>query len=103
MDELVDEYLHLAMNVKAGGLVIFNGDNNRLNEIAGKVSGQKISFGLSEDAECRILEVKRGVGAQTALLKYNGEPKEYSINRPGLHHIYAKIASMIIISRLKIS
>jgi len=104
MDELAEEYSYLAGRIKPGGKLLYNIDNTRIQEAARSAKVEKVSFGMSSDADFKIIEVKKDeLGSQVAKLRYNGEPKETIIKRPGIHHVYARMAGLIIANSFNIS
>ncbi len=103
MDELAEEYSSLAATLKPGGRLLYNIDNPRIRSLAQKARVEKISFGFAQESDFKIIEVKTGNGKQTAYLQYNGEPKETVINRPGIHHVYARMAALIIANSFNIT
>jgi UDP-N-acetylmuramoyl-tripeptide--D-alanyl-D-alanine ligase len=96
MDELVNEYQELIQKIPRHGLVVMNGDNERLRAAAKKSRAQVIFYGFKNDAKWQATGVKKTKQGQTFKIIHNNNSTQHAIRSFGRHHIYACLAGIII-------
>jgi len=96
MNELFGEYQEL-VNTASNSIFILNADNVRIREI-GKIAlkkNQVCYFGIDKKADWEAKNIKKTADGIEFDAVQNDESNHYKINRFGLHHIQAKLASII--------
>jgi UDP-N-acetylmuramyl pentapeptide synthase len=104
LDELIEEYEYLAGYVREKDLLILNYDNLKVRELAGKAKAEIYLFGLGSNEtpnnnglnfwSANIIGKEKGL--QKINIQHGAGQQEYSIERPGDHHVYALLASLIV-------
>lgn len=93
MDELVNEYKQLAKRLSKDSVFIFNGDNNRVNEVAASAKAKKISFGLKNGNDYQIVKT---ADEMVFNLVGGGGNQKIIIDRYGDHHKLSASAALIL-------
>jgi len=102
MNELAAEYLYLAKKIKDNGLVVLNLDNSRLIEIAKSVKAPRQTYGIeNKQADWRAEIIEKNNLGQKIKVIHQGKEKEFSLKRPGKHHVYALLAGLIVEKEIK--
>ncbi len=104
IEELMDEYEYLVSKINYDGLVILNYDNLKVRELAEKAKTEVCFFSLETDTPGKNNQpsfwsasiIKKEGGFQQIKVQHQAEQQEYKIDRPGDHHVYALLASLII-------
>jgi UDP-N-acetylmuramoyl-tripeptide--D-alanyl-D-alanine ligase len=96
MDELVGEYEYLARNIKKKGLVILNYDNLRVRNMAKITKGKIETFGLSDGADWRVVEINKSDNGQNVKVAREGKIVRHEIKKFGEHHVYSLLAGLIV-------
>lgn len=94
MDSLSQEFKTLAQQSQKA--TILNIDNKRIEEISQSIEN-KITYGLSNDADWQILNIdKTKTGQSFTCRNKTGEEHYLDIKRFGEHHVHAEIIAEII-------
>lgn len=102
MDDLVGEYEWLVRKTDKNGLVILNGDNNRVKRLSKKSAAKVMLFGMEEGLDWQIKNVTREEKGETFDILHNGKICGVKINRFGIHQIYTFIIGKIIDENVKV-
>jgi UDP-N-acetylmuramate--alanine ligase len=88
------DFLH---NLPFYGLAVLCVDDPSVREIAKQVKRPMITYGFSDDADLRAINVSQ-VGMRTAftVLRKGREPLDVSVNMPGKHNVLNALATIAI-------
>lgn len=99
MDELVGEYEHFIKLIDKKGYIILNTDNLRIKKLVSRGRATVITFGMAENGGQNYwrgtLEAKT-LKYQKIKIQHGPKTEEYILNCFGQHHIYAKLAGLIV-------
>ena len=85
----------LLENVKPGGTVVVNNDNEHVVRISSDYDGPKVTYGVEHDAEYRAIDVReRGLLGSTFMLVAEGERRAFDLALPGRHNLENLIAAI---------
>lgn len=96
MENLAEEFQFLVNRTADSGLVILNGDNPRLRDIAQKAACQVELFGFTESDWQALNFNKTGAGISFNLRTKGQEEGEIKLNRFGRQHAYAKLVALAV-------
>lgn len=96
LDDLLNEYKYLVAQLDKDGFLLINNDNPRIRSLNKNTKSTVISFGLSDDSDCHTQKIEKKLNGQNINVTYDNTCNDYFINRYGLHHVYAKMAGLII-------
>ncbi len=97
MDKLVSEYIYLAKNVKKGGRLILNWDNEKVRSLKKYSKVPVLYFGInSSEINGSIEGIKKEATGISFRLRYGDEIEEIKINRFGDHHAKALVVAQMI-------
>lgn len=101
MAGLVKEYEYLAGHIKKSGFAVLNYDIPKIRQIAKLSPAKVLSFGFEDGADYRALETNRVGAREKIIASLSGEKKEFEIDRPGKHQVYAFLARLLTEKALK--
>lgn len=104
IEELVDEYEYLVSHIDYSGLIVLNYDNLKVRELAEKAKTEVCFFSLEPGVHVKNNQsvfwsadiIGKEGGKQQVKIWHNGQQQEHQINRPGDHHVYALLGSLIV-------
>lgn len=96
MDELVEEYKYLAQIIPNDGLLILNGDNERIKTVGVAAKCKTIFFGIDNPCQWQGINITKSLDGQRVTIVNEGKKNEHFIKRFGRHHVYALLVGQII-------
>ena len=88
------EFLH---NLPFYGLAVVCIDDPVVRELLPQVGRPTVTYGLSEDADVRAIDVvQQGMQTHFTVLRAGREPLRVSVNMPGLHNVLNALATIAI-------
>lgn len=97
MDKLMSEYVYLAKNIRKGGKLILNWDNEKVRKLKRYAKVPVLYFGTgSEEADGNIEEIKKEIDGIRVKFYYNNKKNEVKINRFGAHHAKAAVVGQMV-------
>jgi UDP-N-acetylmuramoyl-tripeptide--D-alanyl-D-alanine ligase len=88
IDDIARAKGELAQSLPAEGTLIYNGDDPLVRTIAAKYSGRKISFGLTEEADVRAMDVEiAGLKETRFRITHDGVARKATIPLAGTHFV----------------
>lgn len=103
-ENILKAKLEILENLKPGGTIVINNDNDMLNKWAKEDKlYKKYTFGIDEEADVMAYNIKIGNKSSTYNVKINNE--EYTVNVPvsGKHFVYNSLCAIAIGNLLGIS
>jgi UDP-N-acetylmuramoyl-tripeptide--D-alanyl-D-alanine ligase len=95
VEKIAEAKRELLENVKDGGTIIVNNDNEHVVRISRGFAGRKVTYGIDHDAEYRAASVReRGLLGTTFTLKAEGETRNFDFSLPGRHNLENLIAAI---------
>lgn len=86
------------------GLAVLCVDDDNVREISGKVTKPVVTYGLSEDAQVRAVDIKAaGTQMQFTVLRPDHAPLPVVLNLPGLHNVRNSLAAIAIATLVGVS
>ncbi len=95
MDMIAEEYLKLVRAVDKIGTVILCNDDRRIKKLKTFCDAKVITYGLGEGSDFRATNLSKNMDSQSFALSHDDISVKESINRFGVHHIYAKLIGEI--------
>jgi len=96
LDEITDEMKYLVKKILESGKLIYNFDDERVKIIAGFSKAEAISYGLSDEAHARALNLKTTVQGQTFDFSFRDKKESIEIKKYGRHNVYAWMIAKIV-------
>ncbi|AQZ94752.1 UDP-N-acetylmuramate--L-alanine ligase [Halopseudomonas phragmitis] len=88
------EFLH---NLPFYGLAVLCVDDPVVREILPQVNRQVITYGLSEDADVRAVDIEqKGMQTHFTVLREGHEPLRVCVNMPGVHNVLNALATIAV-------
>lgn len=88
------EFLH---NLPFYGLAVLCVDDPVVREILPQVNRQVITYGLSEDADVRAVDIEqKGMQTHFTVLRDGHEPLRVCVNMPGVHNVLNALATIAV-------
>jgi UDP-N-acetylmuramoyl-tripeptide--D-alanyl-D-alanine ligase len=85
----------LLENVKDGGTIVINTDNEHVMRISEGFAGRKVTYGVHHDADYRATAVReRGLLGTVFTLEAEGTSREYELSQPGGHNLENLLAAI---------
>lgn len=95
MDSLVKEYRYLLKRMKSSGTAVINYDIPKLRQIAKMSPAKIISFGSESGADFQAIKIERRGAREKVTALLMGKEKEFEVDRPGKHQVFAFLAHKI--------
>lgn len=104
VDDVVKEKMSLAQAVKSEGLVIINGDDERIKAVRDSISASIMTYGLTDGLDVQASNYsllydddKENLAGLSYYLTYKGEIYPVKIKGAlGLHHVYTTLAAFAV-------
>ena len=88
------EFLH---NLPFYGLAVLCIDDPVVREILPQINRQVITYGQSEDADIRAVDIhQKGMQTYFTVLREGREPLKVSVNMPGVHNVLNSLATIAV-------
>jgi UDP-N-acetylmuramoyl-tripeptide--D-alanyl-D-alanine ligase len=95
VEKIAEAKRELLENVKPGGTIVINADNEHVMRISEGFAGRKITYGIDHDAEFRAANVReRGLLGTTFTLEAEGSARELELALPGRHNLENLLAAI---------
>lgn len=89
--------LEILEGLKAGGLVILNGDDSLLRELKGKLSYKTVYFGMNSDFDYAAQDYESlGETGTRFNIKLGAQTYKVAIPVPGIHNVYNTLAAIAV-------
>lgn len=95
INDIVEEMRNLIKSVKKDGVVLLNGDDNRVRALKNDSKAKVTVWGASEDCDAKISNIKNTENGQAFVLKSEGVKEDIEIKKFGYHNISAIVAAKI--------
>ncbi len=96
LDEIADEMKYLVKKIPENGKLIYNFDDAWVKILADFSKAEAISYGLSDEAQARALNLKTTVQGQTFDFFFRGKKEPVEIKKYGRHNVYAWMIAKIV-------
>lgn len=96
LDDIAKEIRVLVENVPPDGLLLLNGDDNRVFEQVKYAKSRRIVYGQSPQADARIENIQETAQGQNFDLVWQGETRKIETGRFGQHNLEAQAIAKIV-------
>lgn len=96
LNGLLNEYACLAEKLNKKNLLLLNNDNLRISSLKHRANAKVITFGFSKNSDCQADILKRTTSGQNIKIIFKNKFHNYNIKKFGRHHVYARMAGLII-------
>ncbi len=96
LDEFLGEYSDLARSLRPDSFLILNADNQRVFSLSSLSRARALSFGESEQADCRLISAETRLDGQFISYAFEGETRSELIKRFGRHHVRARLIRVLV-------
>jgi len=104
VEKIAEAKRELLENVKPGGTVVLNTDNEHVMRISKGFQGRKITYGIDHDAQYRATDIReRGLLGTRFALNAEGARREFDLVLPGRHNLENLLAAIATARSLGIS
>ncbi len=95
VEKIADAKRELLENMKPGGTIVVNADNEHVVRISRNFSGHKVTYGIDHDAGYRALNIReRGLLGTAFTLAAEWESREFDLALPGRHNLENLLAAI---------
>jgi UDP-N-acetylmuramoyl-tripeptide--D-alanyl-D-alanine ligase len=95
VEKIAEAKRELLENVKEGGTIVLNVDNEHVMRISQGFTGRKVTYGIDHDAEYRATRVtERGLLGTRFTLRAEGEDRDFELALPGRHNLENLLAAI---------
>ena len=95
IEKIAEAKRELLENVKSGGKIVINVDNEHVMRISEKFAGEKITYGIDHPAEYRATAVtERGLLGTRFTIRAEGEDRDFELVLPGRHNLSNLLAAI---------
>ncbi len=95
VEKIAEAKRELLENVKPGGIVVMNADNEHVVRIGRDFDGRRVTYGVDNDAEYRATGIQeRGLLGSTFALQAEGQTREFDLALPGRHTVENRLAAI---------
>lgn len=96
-ERMLDAFAAFASSVPANGAAILGIDHPGVAEIAPRIAGRQVHFGLHPDAHVRAEAIESRAGRQRARVRLaGGERFEFELPLPGRHNVLNALAALAV-------
>ena len=97
-ENLLDSFVAFCENVPFWGYLVINGDDKNFQKISSKISRKKITYGISQNCDYKIVDILSIEGCQKFKIEDSFLKKSHSfqINLPGRHNVFNAAASIVV-------
>ena len=104
LNQIKESFLKFLNLVPFYGFCVVNGDDPNVREISKGVSGKVLTYGLREENDLRVRELRVRGGFYTFKGQYKGKDLgEFELSLPGRHNLYNALASILTSLELGVS
>ena len=104
IEKIAEAKRELLENVKPGGSIVVNADNEHVVRIAAEFPGRKVWYGIEHDADYRVVELREhGLLGTSFTLQAEGEKREFRLALPGRHNLENLVAAIATARLLDVS
>ena len=104
VEKIAEAKRELLENVRPGGSIVVNHDNEHVVRIAKEFAGRKVSYAIDHEADYRAVEVReRGLLGATFVVEAEGGRHAFELTQPGRHNLENLLAAIATARLLKIS
>jgi len=101
LDDIANELGHLVEAVPKDGVVILNGEDERVRKLKEKTSVKVIVHGSDDQCDACINKIESTAEGQKFSFSYQGKTEQIKTERRGRHNINALVVAKIVASQLK--
>jgi len=95
IEKIAEAKRELLENVKSGGTIVINTDNEHVMRISEKFAGTKVTYGIEHDAQYRATNVtERGLPGTRFTVRAEGEDRDFDLALPGRHNLSNLLAAI---------
>jgi UDP-N-acetylmuramoyl-tripeptide--D-alanyl-D-alanine ligase len=95
VEKIAEAKRELLENVKSGGTIILNADNEHVMRISEDFSGHKVTYGIEHEADYRAIAVReRGLLGTQFTLDAEGTNRDLELSLPGRHNLENLLAAI---------
>lgn len=95
VEKIAEAKRELLENMKQGGTIVVNADNEHVVRISRDFSGHKVTYGIDHDAGYRALNIReRGLLGTAFTLAAEWESREFDLALPGRHNLENLLAAI---------
>jgi UDP-N-acetylmuramoyl-tripeptide--D-alanyl-D-alanine ligase len=104
VEKIAEAKRELLENLKPGGIVVLNADNEHVMRISKGFEGRKVTYGIDHDAQYRATNVReRGLLGTRFTIEAEGSKRELELALPGRHNLENLLAGIATARALGIS
>lgn len=95
VEKIAEAKRELLENVKPGGIIVINADNEHVVRISEAFDGRKVTYGIDRAAEYRGTNVReRGLLGTSFTVEAEGEKRQFDLSLPGRHNLENLLAAI---------
>jgi UDP-N-acetylmuramoyl-tripeptide--D-alanyl-D-alanine ligase len=95
VEKIAEAKRELLENVKSGGTIVINTDNEHVMRISQEFAGTKVTYGIEHDAQYRATAVtERGLFGTRFTVHAEGEDRDFELLLPGRHNLSNLLAAI---------
>ena len=95
IEKIAEAKRELLENVKSGGTIVINTDNEHVMRISEEFAGTKVTYGIEHEAEYRATAVtERGLLGTRFTVRAEGEDRDFKLALPGRHNLSNLLAAI---------
>jgi UDP-N-acetylmuramoyl-tripeptide--D-alanyl-D-alanine ligase len=95
VEKIAEAKRELLENVKPGGTIVINADNEHVMRISNEFAGTKISYGIDNDAAYRATKIReRGLLGTSFTLVAENSSRDFDLALPGRHNLENLLAAI---------
>ncbi len=104
VEKIAEAKRELLENVRPGGSIVVNNDNEHVVRIAREFPGRKVSYAIDHDADYRAVEVREsGLLGTSFVVEGEGGRHSLELSQPGRHNLENLLAAIATARLLDIS
>jgi UDP-N-acetylmuramoyl-tripeptide--D-alanyl-D-alanine ligase len=95
VEKIAEAKRELLENVKPGGIIVINADNEHVVRISKGFDGRKVTYGIDRAAEYRATSVREhGLLGTSFTVEAEGEKRQFDLSLPGRHNLENLLAAI---------
>ncbi len=95
INDITDEMKNLVKSVREDGVVLLNGDDNRVRSLKEDSTANVITWGIGKECDAKISDIKNTETGQLFTLESEDRKEDIEIRKFGYHNISAIVAAKI--------
>jgi UDP-N-acetylmuramoyl-tripeptide--D-alanyl-D-alanine ligase len=104
VEKIAEAKRELLENVKDGGTIVINTDNEHVMRISEGFAGRKVTYGIDHDAEYRAVDIReRGLFGTAFTVHAEGSTHDFELSLPGRHNLENLLAAIATARSIGIS